>query len=176
MEPDAEEKELNARMEARFKELPKVVQDAITSADVAKKLRELSDTHKLHLDQWEALENEVMLTLLGFQEVEKLEENIKSEVNLSPEAAHALAGDIAEHVFEPIRQELQRETEPQAPQDVPAAPLPLPPVPLPTPATPPSPPPAEKSVRAPASSSYASQSASHERPTIEGDPYREPIS
>ena len=48
----------------QFKKLPKVVQDAILSADVEMHMRELADKHKLHFDQWSALENEVMFALL----------------------------------------------------------------------------------------------------------------
>ena len=101
--------ELDTKLQERFKQLPKVVQDAITSADVEKRMRTLADTQKLHLDQWEALENEVMLALLGFQPVEDLEKNIKSEVNVSDEVATMLASEVSKIVFEPIREELERE-------------------------------------------------------------------
>ena len=111
MDPNTDDKELNERLQERLKQLPRVVQDSIKSADVEKRLRGLADTHKLHLDQWQTLENEVMLTLLGFQPVEDLQQNIKSEVGVSDEIAAALAADISKGVFEPIRQELERELE-----------------------------------------------------------------
>ena len=95
----------------RFKELPKVVQDAITSADVEKRMRALADTQKLHLDQWESLENEVMLALLGFQPVEDLEKNIKSEVGVTDDVAKTLTEEVSKIVFEPVREELERELE-----------------------------------------------------------------
>ena len=105
----ANDKEFNELVKERFAKLPKVVQAAITSADVQKRLRELADTHKLHLDQWEALENEVQYTLLGIQPSEDLVANIKSEVGVTEEVAQTLAADISKIVFEPIRQELERE-------------------------------------------------------------------
>lgn len=111
MPPTTTDTELQKELEARLKELPKVVRDAIRSADIEKRLRSLADTHKLHLDQWGKLENEVMLALLGFQPVEDLQQNIKSEVGTSDEIAAALAADISKVVFEPIRQELERELE-----------------------------------------------------------------
>ena len=67
------------KLQERFLALPKAVQEAISSSDVEKHLRELSEVHKLHLDQWQKLENEVMLTLLGLEEAENLEENLKKE-------------------------------------------------------------------------------------------------
>src|SRR3990167_1319619 len=100
---ESEEKELDHKLQERFAQLPKVVQDAITSADVEKQLRTLANTHKLHLDQWQNLENEVMLTLLGFVDPEKLQENIQKEVGVSAEIATELAADISRIVFEPIR-------------------------------------------------------------------------
>ncbi len=179
---DADEQELNKQIGERFKKLPKVVQDAITSADVEKHLRELADTHKLHLDQWQSLENEVMMTLLGFQPSEELAANIASEVGIPQALADTLASDISKIVFEPVRQELERELgNPQA-KDVPATQIETvraqilsqeKPVPVAA-ATPPSPAPTEKAVRAPISESYKAGEASTDRKSIHDDPYREP--
>jgi len=184
-----DENELQEKLAARFKELPKPVQNAITSADVEKHMRELADTQKLHLDQWDALENEVMLALLGFQPVEDLEKNIKSEVGVSDDVAKELATQVSKIVFEPIRGELERqlshpqakavevsgveqaakdaiqaETAPAAPPNV-AAPV--------APATPPTPPNEQKSTREPVSATYQSGETSASRKDIHEDPYRE---
>ena len=97
------ETELENTLKERFAKLPKVVQDAIMSADVEKHMRELAETHKLHLDQWQTLENEVMLALLGVQKAEDLEKNIKSEVGVPDDIAKALTENISKIVFEPIR-------------------------------------------------------------------------
>jgi len=218
-EQNDDEKGFREKMQARFLQLPKALQDAITSADVEKKLRALSETHKLHLDQWQKLENEVMLALLGFQPVENLEANIKNEVGIAEEEAKALAGDIADTIFEPIREELERElgkptdnavdskqltlveqagstgqavdrkiTQPVAinrnsasitpaqtiientpPRPIEAAVVP------PVASTPPSPAPMAKSVRGVLSPAYAPDTKSHERKTVDDDPYREAI-
>lgn len=103
--------ELDKELAARLRDLPKVVQDAIESADIEKRLRELATTHQLHIDQWQLLENEVMLTLLGFAEPERLQENIEKEAKVPADVAAVLAADISRVVFEPIRQELERELE-----------------------------------------------------------------
>lgn len=92
----------------RFAELPQSVQDAVTSADVEKKLRALSQKHKLHLDQWVLLENEIMLTLLGVEDPADMAANIAKEVRVTPEVAQAIVADIATLVFAPIRQALQQ--------------------------------------------------------------------
>ena len=232
---------MNEKLQARFLQLPKALQNAITSADVEKKLRGLSETHKLHLDQWQKLENEVMLALLGFQRVENLETNIKNEVGIADEEAKALAVDIADTIFEPIREELERElvgtaenavdsgqvivdrregqnrqvaeksvdSEQLTPveqagstrqavdrevsqpivinrnlssvtsaqtivENIPSRPVEVKVVP-PVASTPPVPPPTAKSVRATLSPAYAVDTKSHERKTIDDDPYRESI-
>ncbi|MBI4080003.1 hypothetical protein HY414_02140 [Candidatus Kaiserbacteria bacterium] len=180
--------ELDKMLIERLKELPKVVRDAIESADVEQRLRDLANTHKLHVDQWQLLENEVMLTLLGFEDPEKLAENIQENVKLPQEIAAALAIDISRVVFEPIRQELERELEhPEAKEkqvsNVEAAREKIlgesekptaPPVPSVAPATPPPAPPTEKALRGPTSGAYSAGEASSTRKDVRDDPYREP--
>lgn len=106
---DLNNEELIQSMHDRYLELPKVVQDAITSADVENELRQLSERHKLHLDQWDKLQTEVMLALLGFQPVEELPVNIANNVGVDGKEAEALSADINRIVFEPIRVQLERE-------------------------------------------------------------------
>lgn len=183
MDPDVQK-----QLEQRFEELPQVVQDAITSSDVEKKLRAVADNHKLHLDQWGKLELEVRLTLFAIENPADLTKNIQEKVGVSAEEAAALANDINTIVFEPMRQELERQlSSPEAkakeitPEEAagqqaiaseaastqPAS------APAVIPATPPTPPPTEKAVRAPISSSYTSRQPSTERKIADGDPYRE---
>jgi hypothetical protein len=180
-----DDKDFKKIIKERFGQLPKVVQDAITSADVEKRLRDLANTHKLHLDQWETLENQVMLTLLGIEHSDDLEKNIKSGVGVDEETAKSLTADISKIVFEPIREELERQLEhPDAKaaevsgveaartqvlggEMKPAAPAVLP-------ATPPQPQPTERAVRAPISEAYKAGEPSTARKAIEDDPYREP--
>lgn len=100
-----------AQLKKRFAELPPAVQRAITSVDVQKQLREAADRHKLHLDQWEILENEVLMTLFGITPIDELQGSIQKEVKVTAEIAAELAADISRIVFEPIRQELERQLE-----------------------------------------------------------------
>lgn len=188
----ADKPDIQAILKERFAQLPKVVQDAITSADVQKRMRELADTHKLHLDQWETLENEVTMTLFGVTPVDELQKNIQKHVGVSSEISQILAGEISKIVFEPIRAELERELEhpdakaaevsgvegmrtqvlgeqvpgsrSQVPVDAPAV----------LPATPPPDAPTGKIERAPISESYHAGETSAARKSVHDDPYREP--
>lgn len=176
--------DLDKKMDERFAQLPSVVQDAITSADTEKNLRALADTHSLHVDQWQLLENEVMLALLGFQPLESLAQNIEKEVGTTKEIAASLTSDISRILFEPIREELERGLgAPQAkaeqasdidklrdavlseaPKHSPAAVLP---------STPPAPKPTVGTIVVPGNASYKPGVPSHERKVIADDPYRE---
>lgn len=178
----------------RFEALPEVVQNAILSADMEARLRELSEKHQLHVDKWGALQDEVMLALLGVRPAEDLQKNIREHADIPDEVAPALAADISQTIFEPIREELERELEhPEARKEerseieearakllessvarnVPSVES-IEPVPAPiVAATPPPPPPVQKVVRGPASGAYKSGEASAARKDVRDDPYRE---
>ncbi len=194
MEPDSKAIDLNKALAERFQTLPKVVQDAITSADVQKHMRDLAEGHKLHVDQWQVLENNVMLTLLGFQPVAELTAHLRKDLGVTEEVAVELATSISEYVFTPIRGEMERSLshpsataeaisdvdavrtqEMNAAQtpDAPAATASPAATPI-VPATPPAQQPEGKAVRAQIAPTY-SGAASHERKSIEGDPYREQL-
>ena len=179
------------------------------SSDIAKHLRSLASTHNLRIDQWQELENEVMLSILGFHDVQELPQQIEKMLSLDSADAIKLTSDINKEIFEPIREELERELGSPAAKteglsDVEAVRAQIlgnkpaesasslellassgmqksvaPPTttaPAVLPATPPAPPPTEKAVRgAPISSSYSAKQPSHERKSVEGDPYREQI-
>jgi len=176
--------QLRDEIQKRLSTLPAVVRDAIATIDIEKQLRAVSDNHKLHVDQWAILENEVMLTLLGFQEPVKLPANIQREVGVDAETAESLANDINTIVFEPIRQELERQLEhPEAQekqltaeeaarQQILAGENAAT-APTVAPATPPPPKPTEKAERAPISSAYSARESSSVRKDIANDPYRE---
>lgn len=112
MEPhEISDTEAEAFLTERFKELPKAVQDAILSADISKHLQELAKTHQLHVDQWDVLEREVQLTLLGLQPLAELAHNLAEELHMPLEQTIPLANDISAGVFQPIREELERQLE-----------------------------------------------------------------
>lgn len=190
-----ESQELQAMMGEQLAALPLVVQRAIASSDLQKNLRDLSTTEKLHLDQWESLEHVVMLTLLGIHPIEELEHNIASEVGVPMETATKLAQSINLSVFEPIREELERQLEhpdaqakevsgveaarnealANAQEDSPTAtPAAAPTVPAIQPATPPPPTPEVKVSRPAESSTYKPGETSAQRAAVHEDPYREP--
>lgn len=107
----ANETDIQKLLKERFASLPKPVQDAISSEDNSKHLRELADNHKLHIDQWERLENEVMMALFGVTPIDELEGQIQKQVGVTADVAKGLTADISKIVFSPIREELERQLE-----------------------------------------------------------------
>lgn len=170
----------NQQIAARFAELPKIVQDAITSAQIEKHMREISREHQLHLDLWGLLENQVMLTVMGVQRAEDLARNVSLAIGVDDATAKSIAEDISRIVFNPIRLELEHklaeiETPPKTaasaapngsdPDEQAAAIAPIAPVPAP---------PETRSKRASLSDSYTPGATSSTRKDVESDPYREP--
>lgn len=173
-------------LEEKLKTLPLSVQNAVTSVNPKNKLQNLSQKHRLHLDQWQLLEEEVMFAILGIEPAAKLNANLKRELGISDDIANSLAKDVSDLIFVPIRQELERQLEhPEAQEkqlsgveaareqalgeekadeaSTPTMPAPTPPAPK-----------AEASVaRAPASGAYKPGEASTARKSIADDPYRE---
>ncbi len=179
------EQELDKKLDEIFDSLPPVVQQAITSADTTKLLRELADSEKLHLDQWQTLENEVFMALYGLKPAANLQASIQKEVGVSPETAVTLTQSINRIVFEPIRQELERELgHPKAKdeevsdiekvRDIVLAQAEHAPVVAPVHSgTPPAPKPEGNVLRGPASGAYVPGQTSVERKIVIDDPYRE---
>lgn len=196
MDAELTDKELQEKLDQRFQELPKVLQDAIHSADIQAHMRMLADQHKLHFDQWQLLENDVMLTLFGFQEPEDLAMHFKEDLGVDQAIADSLAEDVSNIVFAPIRAELEKDlqfavesqtleengsdhtaatkvpTEGAVAAEHPLAQI-VPAVAPILPGTPPPPPPEGKAVRAPVSAAYQAGEKSAERRAVADDPYRE---
>ncbi|NBV76896.1 hypothetical protein EBR66_01910 [bacterium] len=109
MNTPSSQQDIVALLHERFSALPQVVQDAIRSSDIEHQLQGLARTHKLHLDQWELLENEVLLALLGVTSAGDLQSAIQSKTGIDTDSAKALTSDISAAIFEPIRAELERD-------------------------------------------------------------------
>lgn len=104
---------VNEMIREQFTKLPPKLQEAITSTEVSEKLREISQRYRLHLDQGQVLENETYMVLLGIEDAEKYEENIKKELGVSPEEARKIADDAAKEIFLSVRNLLKESTTPQ---------------------------------------------------------------
>ncbi|PCI89627.1 hypothetical protein COB18_03700 [Candidatus Kaiserbacteria bacterium] len=148
----------NDAIKKRFAELPAIVQQAITDASIETKLRALAETHKLHLDQWVLLENQIMLTLIGLEDPKNMAKNIAAKVGVSDEIAKKLVADIAAQVFQPIRKMMQHADVPDPTKK--EEPTEVAPTEKMTPSD---------------TSAYKTGESSTERRDVQEDPYRESI-
>jgi len=101
---------IHSMIREQFAKLPPKLQEAITSVEVAEKLRALSQKYRLHLDQGQILENETYMVLLGIEEAGNYEENLKKELGISSEIAKNIANDAAKEIFLSIRNALKTST------------------------------------------------------------------
>lgn len=98
----------NQIIKEAFDNLPKVVQDVLTSSDLSVKLQGMAKKHNLHLDKWSLLENEIALALLGITDPKDLSVNVEKNVGVPAADAQQITNDAVEMIFEPIRFELEK--------------------------------------------------------------------
>ncbi len=162
------------KIQARLAELPADVRQAIQSADFAKTIQTIGAKHKLHIDQMSAIEDEVYLVMLGFEDSSKLSSNIASALSIDAAKADEVVNDINTGIFLPIRASMQafiakQKGETPAPAEEKAAPV-----------TPADMMLSQKTVsipaqNAPTSATPAAVTAPKIGNTYKVDPYREPV-
>jgi hypothetical protein len=94
----------------RLKELPELVQKIILESGWEQTTRRIVEENNLRIDQGAAIENEVMLTMFGFEQPENFRSNIIKEAGLSPETADKIVADVDKNVFGLIKDKLVLET------------------------------------------------------------------
>lgn len=148
--------ELAKKVQERFQELPKTVQEAIQSAGFDEKVREVAERHALHIDQTGVLGDETTMVMLGFTNPEDFADVLVEQLHLTKQQAEDIARDINASLFLPIRSLMKKPTAgvitnppytPPTPPAPPTAPAPAAPKPVPPPVPAPTPvPPAFKPV------------------------------
>jgi hypothetical protein len=97
----------NQVLQDKFSSLPPELQDAITESGFVNKLKEISKTEKLMIDQAGSLEREVLLVLLGITPINQFEKNLKDETRLETEKLKRVISQVNEQIFSPIHQHLE---------------------------------------------------------------------
>jgi hypothetical protein len=100
--------QLEQQIKERFMQLSPDIQRAIQSSDTEEKLRRIGEEYKLHIDQVGALGDEVRLVMLGFADPEKFSGTLIEQAHISVEEASKIADEVAEKIFQPIRESMQR--------------------------------------------------------------------
>lgn len=105
---------LQKQIQARFEELPADVQEAIRSSHMDQKLQEIGAKHALHLDQIGELSDEVYLVMLGFSDPSAFPQQLATQLRLPEDKAGAIAKEVSESLFIPIRKSMQQFAEERA--------------------------------------------------------------
>ena len=125
--------------------LPPPIRRVFQGDTIPKISRELYAKYQLHVDQGAILEREIIQLLLGVKDPTEFVETLENEAHLPKEKVVAIANDVNDRVFVPLREELRKGEPAKAP--TPPAPsygawqppkAPSPPVPS-TPVPPPAP-------------------------------------
>ncbi|MBU4057443.1 hypothetical protein KJ828_00590, partial [Patescibacteria group bacterium] len=95
-------------LEKLFKELPKNVQDAISSVAVSEKLQEIAKRNGLHIDEAGIVSDEATMVMLGIENPKDFIDGLENKLKLPREKIIALAKDIDKEIFEPIRESLRK--------------------------------------------------------------------
>ncbi len=103
--------DLQNNLQETFQSLPKELQEAISAADLPRKLEAVTKDNKLMIDQAGKVQNETVLVLLGLEPLENYVDNLVKNVGLSKETAEAVANDVNELIFKNVRKTLEKISE-----------------------------------------------------------------
>lgn len=90
----------------QFKTLPKVIQDTILDSKWQDKIRRVVTNNKLHIDQGAAIENLVLITMLGIETPENFVKNAKEYAQVGDEQAYNISAQVEREIFGDIRKKL----------------------------------------------------------------------
>ncbi len=96
------------QLEQKYNALPTSVKEAITSAKVEERVMAIGRYHKLHLDILGELADETGLVMLGLTHPRDYIRNLAERLGVSREEATAIARDVNEQIFRPIREALKQ--------------------------------------------------------------------
>lgn len=95
-------------LEKLYDELPKNVQEAISSVAVAEKIQEIAKKNGLHIDEAGVVSDEATMVMLGIEHPNDFVDGLKNKLKLPQEKIVALAKDVDKEIFEPIKESLMK--------------------------------------------------------------------
>ena len=94
-------------IQAKFEQLPKNVQDAITSTEVHDSIIAIAKKNGLHIDQEGDLVDQVGLVMLGLSPSRDFVKNLSSVAGIRNDIASSIAEDINTQIFSEIRRSMR---------------------------------------------------------------------
>lgn len=91
----------------RFQMLPSKVQDIILSVEVANAIKEIAKKNDLHIDTAGLLNEEITYVMVGAEKSVNFISNLKRYLHLPENKINAIAGDVNQKIFLPVREALK---------------------------------------------------------------------
>jgi hypothetical protein len=113
-------------IQKKFEKLPAVIREAITSIDFAEKLQNIGKANNLHLDELDALFEEVGFVMLGETRTQDFAGKISQRLGLRIDQISPLVKSVDEEIFRPIRTALISLHDTEQPRRVTDIPIPAP--------------------------------------------------
>jgi hypothetical protein len=110
------DQEIENLIREQFALLPTELKAAIGTVNLRQQFDAIREKDALHIDEVGKLENQTILTLLGFEETETYEKRLATSLGLSPEKARSVALHANELIFLPIHEEVQKRLTREAPE------------------------------------------------------------
>lgn len=87
---------------------PVMVRDAILHTDISGKIQKIANDNGLRIDDAGKLETEVMLALLGLEDLKDFHSTIKRELNLGDSVVNKITKEVDEAIFDGVRAEMMK--------------------------------------------------------------------
>jgi hypothetical protein len=104
------------QLQKRYTELPQVLQEALSSTDVAQKVESIAKKYRLLIPQAGDLSDEIGLVLMGLSSPGSFSETIQRKLNINSVLAKEITEEINQSVFQKVRSYLIEHTERQNPE------------------------------------------------------------
>lgn len=98
-------------IEEKMEELPSNVKEAIESSGWEKKIVDIGNRYKLHVDDLDLLGFELALAMVGMSDQNEFMRQMKQELRLGDETLDNIVGDINSEIFSHIREKLKEDVE-----------------------------------------------------------------
>ena len=105
------EDETKKLIQEQYAKLPKQLQEAIQSSHVNEMISAIAAQNKLHVDQIEVFENEVMMLMMGFTDPIEFVGELQKSLGLTADIALKIATDTNEQILLPIRERMEHPSE-----------------------------------------------------------------
>lgn len=105
-------------LEEKFVKLPTEIQEALSSVEVAKSVKDIATKFELNIDQTSVLYDQVSFVMLGLVRGDDFVSNFSKETGLSTEVSQNIVKEINEKILVNIRslmRESMKNTPPQTP-------------------------------------------------------------